>query len=376
MNFQRFFSIIKKEFIQIKRDRASLAIAIMMPVMMMILFGYAVNTELDNINTAVLDMSNSAESRQLIKSFENTKYFKVVYEENNIDNITDKMNKGEIHAAIIIPSDFRLKLSKGEKPSVELIIDGSDPTTARTALSGGVLTGENYSINLVSKNMEKINQSMNSGGVDFSTKVLYNPDLKNRNYTIPGLVGLVMQNVTILLTAFALVREKERGTIEQLVVSPLKSGEIILGKLIPYILIGFFDFLLSMVLGFYYFNVPIRGSMPLLIFLGLGFVICALSIGILISTAARTQLQAMQMTFMILLPSVLLSGFVFPREAMPWIIRIISYFIPLTYFLNIVRGIVLKGVGIDYIRNDVIILFVFGLVLLITSMVQFRKKLE
>lgn len=376
MNFQRFFSIVKKEFIQIKRDRASLIIAVMMPIMMMLLFGYAVNTELDNINTAVLDMSNTTESRQLIKSFENTKYFKVIYEESNIENITDKMNKGEIHAAIIIPSDYRLKLSKGEKPSVELMIDGSDPTTARTALSGGVLSGENYSLNLINKNMEKINKSVNSGGIDFSTKVLYNPDLKNRNYTIPGLVGLVMQNVTILLTAFALVREKERGTIEQLVVSPLKAGEIILGKLIPYILIGFFDFLLSMVLGFYYFNVPIQGSMVLLILLGLGFVICALSIGILISTAAKTQLQAMQMTFMILLPSVLLSGFVFPREAMPWVINIISYFIPLTYFLNIVRDIVLKGVGIDYIRNDVIILLVFGLVLLVMSMVQFRKKLE
>lgn len=376
MNFQRFFSIVKKEFIQIKRDRASLIIAIMMPIMMMLLFGYAVNTELDNINTAVLDMSNTTESRQLIKSFENTKYFKVIYEENNIENITDKMNKGEIHAAIIIPSDYRLKLSKSEKPSVELMIDGSDPTTARTALSGGVLTGENYSINLVNKNMQKINQSISSGGIDFSTKVLYNPDLKNRNYTIPGLVGLVMQNVTILLTAFALVREKERGTIEQLVVSPLKSGEIILGKLVPYILIGFFDFLLSMLLGFAYFNVPIRGSMALLISLGLGFVICALAIGILISTAAKTQLQAMQMTFMILLPSVLLSGFVFPREAMPWIINSISYFIPLTYFLNIVRDIVLKGVGIAYIRNDVIILFTFGLVLLVMSMVQFRKKLE
>ncbi|AGK95292.1 ABC transporter permease [Clostridium pasteurianum] len=376
MNFQRFFSVVKKEFIQIKRDRASLVIAIMMPIMMMILFGYAVNTELDNINTAVLDMSNTTESRELIKSFENTKYFKITGEENNIDNINSEINNGKIHAAIIIPSDYRLKLDKGEKPSVELIIDGSDPTTARTALSGGILTGENYSINLAGKNMAKINENINSAGVNFTTKVLYNPDLKNRNYTIPGLIGLVMQNVTILLTAFALVREKERGTIEQLVVSPLKSGEIILGKLIPYILIGICDFLLSMILGFYYFNVPIRGSMLLLIFLGIGFVICALAIGILISTAAKTQLQAMQMTFMILLPSVLLSGFVFPREAMPWIIRIISYFIPLTYFLNIVRDIVLKGIGINYMINDVIILFTFGIILLVISMVQFRKKLE
>lgn len=376
MDFQRFSSIVKKEFIQIKRDRASLIIAVMMPIFMMILFGYAVNTELDNINTEVLDMSNTTESRDVIKNFENTKYFKVIKSAKNISQIDEDMNLGNIHAAIIIPSDYALKLNKNGKPRIQILIDGSDPTTARTVLSSGVLTGENYSMSYINKTMEKNNENLNGGGIDISTRVLYNPDLKNRNFTIPGLVGLVMQNITILLTAFALVREKERGTIEQLLVSPLKSGEIILGKLVPYILIGFCDFLLSMFIGFYYFGIPISGSTGLLIFLGLGFVICSLAIGILISTAAKTQLQAMQMTFMVLLPSVLLSGFVFPREAMPKVIYAMGYFLPLTYFLNIVRSIVLKGIGMNYIYKDVITLFIFGIILLSFSIIQFRKNLE
>lgn len=352
MNFQRFLSIVKKEFIQIKRDRASLIIAVMMPIFMMVLFGYAVNTELDNISTAVLDMSSTNESRNVIKNFENTKYFKVTENAKNMEEINNDMDLGNIHAAIIIPSDYNLKLNKNEKPRLQILIDGSDPTTARTVLSSGVLTGENYSMSYINNNIQKNNQSLNAGGIDISTKVLYNPDLKNRNFTIPGLIGLVLQNITILLTAFALVKEKERGTIEQLLVSPLKSSEIILGKLIPYILIGFGDFLLSMVIGFYYFSVPIRGSMALLIFLGLGFVICSLSIGILISSAAKTQL-----------------------EAMPKIIYDLGYFLPLTYFLNIVRSIVLKGMGMNYIYKDVITLFIFGGVLLSISIIQLRKNL-
>lgn len=373
MNFQRFFSIVKKEFIQIKRDKASLIIAIMTPIIMMLLFGYAVNTELENINTAVLDMSNTKESKDLIKTFDDTKYFKVTENAESMDEVTHDINAGKIHAAIIVPSDYAEKLSKNQKPGLKILIDGSDPTTARTALNAGTLTAEHYGMSKVSK---AISKNLNLGGISVESKVLYNPDLKSKNFTIPGLVGLILQNVTILLTAFSLVREKERGTIEQLVVSPLKSREIILGKLVPYILIGFGDFLLSMFLGFCYFGVPINGSISLLIFLGLGFVICSLAIGLLISTASKTQLQAMQMTFMVLLPSILLSGFVFPREAMPKIIRALSYLMPLTYFLDIIRSIVLKGVGMNYIYTDVIVLLAFGLVLLTLSVLQFRKKLE
>lgn len=376
MNMQRFKSIIKKEFIQIKRDKASFGIALMMPIMMILLFGYAVSTQLENISMTVLDQSQTTQSRELIKSFENTSYFKVVGQEKTIGAVQEKIDKGIVHSALVIGPDYATLLNKGEKPSIQLIIDGSDPTTARTAFSSGVLAAQMHGVAVSQQLSEKVSGSIKQGGIDVNTKVLYNPDLRNQNFTIPGLIGLIMQNITVLLTAFALVREKERGTIEQLIVSPLTSVEIILGKLVPYVVIGFVDFLFSLALGLIWFNVPIMGSLGLLIFLGAGFVICSLAIGILISTISKTQLQAMQLTLVVILPSVLLSGFVFPREAMPKIIQLIGNVIPLTYFLNILRGIILKGVGFSYLFNDVALLFTLGLVLLVLSIVRFRQKLD
>jgi ABC-2 type transport system permease protein len=375
MNMQRFMSIVKKEFIQIKRDKASFAIAIMMPLIMILLFGYAVVTELEDISLLVLDQSNTAESRELIKGFENTSYFKVVGKVHSVEAIENSLDKGTAHSALIIPPDYSEKIAQKAKPTIQFIVDGSDPTTARTAFSSGILAAQNQNSTILSKLNSKINAN-NNPAIDIRTKVLYNPTLRNQNYTIPGLIGLIMQNITIILTAFALVREKERGTLEQLIVSPLKSPEIILGKLVPYIVIGFADFIYSLVLGIYWFNIPISGSIPLLIFLGSGFVVCALAIGILISTIAKTQLQAMQMAFVALLPSVLLSGFVFPREAMPKIIQYLGNIIPLTYFLNIIRGIALKGLDLGYLIQDVSLLFILGLLLLILSIVRFRKKLD
>lgn len=366
-------AIVKKEFIQIRRDKASFGIAIMMPLIMMIMFGYAVATELDNISILVLDQNHTAQSRDLIKSFENTNYFNVKNSVNNYSEIEYEMNMGNVHAALIIPPDYSEKLIRKESPQVQLIVDGSDPTTARTAFSNGVLAGQQYG----TKVMQSLsNKKQVLGGIDMETKVLYNPELRNQNFTIPGLIGLIMQNLTVLLTAFTLVRERERGTIEQLIVSPIKPAELILGKLFPYTILGFFDFIYALSFGLLWFKVPMNGSLGLLLFLGAGFVICALSIGVLISTLAKTQLQAMQLGLLALLPSVLLSGFVFPREAMPHIIQWLGYLVPLTYFLNILRGIILKGVGIEYLFKDVLSLFIFGSILLILSISRFRKKLD
>lgn len=374
MNFQRFKAIVKKEIIQLKRDKASFAIAIMMPIIMILLFGYAVNTELNNISMTVLDQSHSIESRELIQSFQNTGYFKINSRDNSIEEAKEKIDKGEVHAAVIIPPDFSTRLQNKEEANVQLLIDGSDPTTARTAFSSGVISGQQYGVNKLQELTEKVTSKVQSGGVNVNTKVMYNPDLRNQNFTIPGLIGLIMQNITILLTAFALVRERERGTIEQLTVSPLKAGEIILGKLVPYIFIGYLDFLFSLVLGITWFHVPINGSLLLLLILGFAFVICALAIGILISTISRTQLQAMQLTILVLLPSILLSGFVFPREAMPKAIQLIGNVLPLTYFLNILRGIITKGVGFQYLVSDVTMMCILGGVLLILSIIRFAVK--
>jgi ABC-2 type transport system permease protein len=252
--------------------------------------------------------------------------------------------------------------------SAQFIIDGSDPTIARTALQSSILLSKAYSLKYQGTNYNPI--------IDFRTKVWFNPALESTRFTIPALIGLIMQNITILLTAFTLVREKERGTLEQLQVTPIRSSELILGKMIPYILIGSVDFLIALFFGTFWFGVPIQGNVLLLIILGFGFVICALAMGMLVSSIASNQLQAMQMSLLLLLPSVLLSGFIFPRDAMPFPINQVGNIIPLTYFINILRGIILKGVSLHYLYSDVLILGLLGVILLALAIFRFKKILD
>lgn len=377
MSVRRLWYIIKKEFIQIKRDRASVGIAVMMPIMMLLLFGYAVKTEVDHISTVVFDMDRTQQSRQLTRAFQNSNYFMIQYDVGNIDKVKQLISSGQAKAGLIIPPGYAEDIIKGNTPQVQWMVDGSDPTVARTALSSGLLIGQNFSIELKKKILnQKGGFSFDKGGVDFRTKVWYNPNLKSELFTIPGIIGLIMQNITVMLTAFALVRERERGTIEQLIVTPVKRLELILGKLIPYIFIGFADFLGVLFLGKYLFDVPVKGDLGLLILLGAGFVTCALAIGILISTVAQNQLQAMQGMVLVILPSILLSGFMFPREAMPKIIQWIGYAIPLTYFLDILRGIMLKGLSLEELSYPVTLLAVLGFLLLTVSTLRFHKKLD
>ncbi|TCW42532.1 ABC-2 type transport system permease protein [Thermohydrogenium kirishiense] len=257
-----------------------------------------------------------------------------------------------------------------------LKIDGSDPTTARTALSSGIMVAQYFSNKNIEEELSKKGMHIPDIGIDLSTKVEYNPDLSTLIFTIPGLLGLVMQNITIILTAFALVREKEKGTMEQLIVTPIKSVELMIGKLIPYILIGYTDFLMVLALSIYWFRVPVSGSIFLLLLLGFDFIICALAIGMLISTAAKTQTQAMQGAFMVLLPTIILSGFIFPREQMPSVIRAISDVIPLTYFLDILRGIIIKGVNANILLSQIIVMTSMGFALLLIAVLRFRKRLD
>ncbi|RKD31237.1 ABC transporter permease [Thermohalobacter berrensis] len=377
MSFGRLITIVKKEFIHIKRDKSSLGIAIMMPLVFILIFGYAVNTDVEHIKMAILDQDKTLESRELIQKFASSNYFQPKIYVDNISEIERLLDKGNVKTGLIIPPNFSKDFKRGKSPMVQLIVDGTDPTIARTALQSGVLTGKMYSIKKhesIANKKGNILQGIQE--IDVRTRVWYNPNLESNKFTIPGLIGLIMQNVTVMLTAFALVREKERGTIEQLIVTPIRSVELIIGKMIPYIVIGSVDFLIALFLGTYWFNVPIRGNILLLILLGFGFVICALAIGMLISTVASNQLQAMQMTIMIILPSVLLSGFIFPRESMPLIIQKAGYLIPLTYFLEILRGIILKGIGIDYLLKEIIILIIMGTLLLTIASIRFKKKLD
>lgn len=377
MKLRRLLTITKKEFIHIKRDRASLGIALMMPIMMLILFGFAVNTDVNNVNLVVYDGSKTVESRELITKFSNAYYFKIYGGVDSPEEVEEYISEGRAKAGLVIPSDYAKNLRKDNNPEVQVLVDGSDPTIARTAMSYSVIIGQNYSLKLKQIEANKSGMSNKaSSGINLKPLVLYNPSLESTKFNIPGVIGLILQNITVILTAFAMVREREKGTIEQLIMTPVSSLELILGKLIPYVIIGFFDLIMVLILGNLIFGMTVQGSLPLLILLGSMFLICSLAMGMLISTISKTQLQAMQVSIALILPSVLLSGFMFPREAMPKIIYYISDLLPLTYFLEILRGIIVKGVGVSYLLNTIISLMFLIIIIVTVTMLKFRKSLD
>jgi len=258
-----------------------------------------------------------------------------------------------------------------------VLIDGTDPNIARTALATAQLVSSAYGGKMVQAETSLLaGPRGRQGGLEAETRVLYNPEMKSLIFNIPGLIGLIMQNVTTMLTAFAMVREKERGTMEQLVVTPIRSGELILGKLIPYVGIGLFSFTLVLLAGTAWFRVPVQGSLTLLFLLSLLFLVTTLAIGLLISTLAQTQLQAMQLTFLLILPSILLSGFIFPRETMPPVIKGIGGLFPLTYFLVILRGVFLKGLSMEYLWRETMVLSIFAIMLCTLAMARYRKTVD
>lgn len=377
INFRRFRAILKKEIRQVKRDRTSLAIPIAMPIIMMLLFGYAVNTEVEHISTAIYDTCQTQESRGYVDAFKGSNFFDVKYNVESESEMNALIESGKVKAGLTIPQDFSKDIKAGRTPECELVIDGADPTTARTAMSSGILISQMYSINLKESYAKSAGISISAlPSITLSTRISYNPNLESNRFTIPGLVALIMQNITIMLTAFSMVREKERGTIEQLIVTPVRPLELIIGKLIPYIVIGYAGFLFSLGLCIFWFGIWPAGDIGLLLLLGLLFVVCSLMIGMLISTVAKNQLQAMFATIIILLPSILLSGFIFPREAMPPVIGQIGLIFPITYFLDIIRGIVIKGVGAAVLLQDILILTGIFCVLLTVTIFRFRKSLD
>ena len=377
MNPRRIGAIIRKEFIQVKRDKASLGIIIVMPLMMMFLFGYAVKTNVDHISVAILDQDKSVASRELINAFRESTYFDFNYYVYSQEEISDLIDGSKVKAGFVIPANYARDLKRNRSPQVQFIVDGSDPTVARTAMNTARILAQQRAMDMRVRYLEQRGVSLdNVPGIDFRPQVWFNPELDSIKFNIPGLIGLIMQNVTVLLTAFSLVRERERGTLEQLIVTPIRPSELIIGKLIPYVAIGFIDLLMVIAVGVFWFKVPVKGSMFSLIMQSLVFLFVALGLGMLISTIAKTQLQAMQMTVLLILPSVILSGFIFPREAMPLPIRLLGSLIPLTYFLDILRGVILKGIGLEYLWKDIAILLIFGIGTLTIASMRFKKNLD
>ena len=374
---RRLWSITRKEFIQIVRDPRTLGITFVMPIALMLLLGYAATTDVRHVPMAVFDQDRSADSRDLLEAFAATDYFQMAYEADSDAQIEALIASGAARTGLIIPPDYSEKITGGTPAQVAFIIDGSDPSVAQTSLQAATLIGQEHAIQLVATRLEAAGQ----GGLltlplEVRSSVWYNPDLVSAFYMVPALIGIILLFVSAILTSTAIVRERERGTIEQLLVTPIRPWELLVGKITPYVLIAFWDTIEVLVVGTLIFKVPINGSVPLLLLLTGLFLVTTLGIGLLISTVARTQQEAMMTAIFFLLPNIFLSGFFFPIAAMPVVLQWVTYVIPLRYFLDIVRGIVLKGVGIEALWPDVIALAIFGLVIIAAASRRFRKSLD
>lgn len=373
----RLSALIRKEFIQILRDPRTLALTFALPVMMLFMLGYAATNDVKNVPLAVLDRDRTPASRALLDAYRAADYFRIEYTADSEEELRGLIERNAARAGMIIPPGYGQKMTAGETAQVAFIIDGSDPTVAGTALAAAQLIGQSFSLRAA---QERAAARGLSGALrsplEVRTQVWYNPGMISSHFIIPGLVGMILQFLTTILTSTSIVRERERGTIEQLIVTPLRSWELVIGKLTPYVLIAFFDTLIVLFFGVLVFNVPINGSLGLLLALCALFLITTLGIGLLISTVAQTQQEAMLTTQFTILPSIFLSGFFFPLAAMPGFLQVLSYAVPLRYFLIIVRGIVLKGVGLEMIWGEVAMLAAFAVVVMGAAAVRFRKRLD
>jgi len=370
---RRLGAIIVKEFIQLVRDPRTLAMALLMPVIQLLLFGYAIATDVERLPTVVVDNSKTQESRALVERFEASRYYLVRYRDDSLSAAEDLVQHGKARVIIAIPPDYADRLRRGVTARVAVIVDASDPLVARTALSTAEAIGQVTSLEIVGRMLGGTGARL---PVEVRTQAWYNPDLRSANFMVPGLLGVILQLITTLLTAIAIVRERELGTIEQLVVTPIRKGELMLGKILPYVILGYVDITLALLVAAYWFEVPIRGSLLLLYSVTVFFYFSTLGMGILVSTISRTQRQAMQGVFFIFLPSILISGFMFPREGMPVFIQWLGYGLPITYFLVIVRGIILKGVGLVALWDQIVPMALLGAAFFAVSVARFQKKLE
>jgi len=364
--------IIRKEFIQTFRDKRMLVPIFVAPLLQLIIFGFAVTTDIKNISTAVLNFDRTPESRSFISSFSQSDYFKLDFQLNSYEEIDNLIQKGKIQVAVVIPQKFENDLKKMKKTSIQVIIDGTDANTA-TIIMGYIskLLGQ-YSEKIFAENINR-----KSLGIPIpQPRVWYNPDLKSSVYMVPGVICLILLLTTLILTSMAITKEREMGTLEQLIVSPIKPGELILGKTIPFIIVGLFEVVLIIIAGKLIFNLPIRGSLLFLFGVCFVFILTTLSLGIFISTISRTQQQAMMTAIIFMMPAMLLSGIFSPIESMPKAIKYITVLNPLKYFVRAVRGILLKGNDFLILWPQVLALVIFGITAIILSSLRFEKHLE
>jgi ABC-2 type transport system permease protein len=367
----RFWPMFRKEFIQMRRDRLTLGIMIGIPVVQLLLFGFAIQTDVRHIPTVVLDQSRTPESRDLIAAFEGTGSFRVTAYVNDRRALDDYLARGAAQAGIVVPVDYPRLLANGTTATVQVLVDASDPLSSQSALGAAAGVGQVRNMALLAAAAGKTVLPL-----DVRVRPRYNPGLRSEVYIVPGLVGVILTMTMVLITAMAIVRERERGTLEQLIVTPITRTELMLGKITPYIGVGIIQMSIVLTLGRFVFDVPLTGSLLLLYGVTLLFVVTSLAFGLFISTLVRNQQQAMQVSFFFIMPNILLSGFMFPRQAMPTFFQYLSLALPLTHFLRALRGILLKGDGLVSIWPEVVTLAGFATVLISMAVRRFHKTLD
>ncbi|MCJ7525438.1 MAG: ABC transporter permease [Candidatus Aminicenantes bacterium] len=372
------YQFIIKELLQVKRDKKMRVVIFIAPILQLIFLGYAANMDVNVIHTTIYDQDKTSTSRVFSNRFEQSGYFKIDYYVNDYEEVTELLNMGKTLVAIVIPKDFEKRINRRETTPLQTLFEGSDGNKASIALGyiQGITTDFSKSITMDIKDKLGMKIAV-SGSLIPEVRVWYNPEMKTRNYMLPGILGLLLMISTISLMSMAVVKEREIGTLEQLIVTPIKNYQLILGKLIPFTLIGFAVLLIVMVVMTQWFGIVVRGSIPFLLFASLLFVLSNLGIGLFISTVSKTQQQAMMASvFAVMMPMIYLSGFAFPIENMPRIVQYVTYLIPLKYYIIILRGIVLKGIGFSSLWFETLMLFAMGITLLILSSLRFSKKLE
>ncbi len=370
-------SILRKEFLQLRRDPKLFPVLFISPILQLLLLGYAANLDVKNIPSVICDMDHSAASRAFLEDFVNSGYFSVRARVGRMDEIDRYLDHGDAAIAFVIPRGFGDKVAARREASVMLIADGSESQSATIGVNYGTMIASKYAQKIIFEAFERAKGlGLRPVVVNAEVRVWYNPELKSRNFMVPGVLGLILMIMTMSLASLGIVRERETGTMEQLIVTPIRPHELIIGKLLPFVLIGLVDaaFVITVARG--WFGIPIRGSVALLFALCLAFMLTTLGTGLFISTISRTQQQAMLTSLFFIMPQMMLSGFVFPIENMPKVFQYLTTIIPLRYFFVIIRGIMLKGAGWSELWPQAAALIVLGTLILTLSVARFHKKLE
>ncbi len=375
MNWRRVWTIAVKEYTQFFRDHRTVISTMLMPLIQVLLYGY-LSSDVKHQPTIVWDLSRTAESQQLLDAFTNSAYFDIRYRAHSMSDVVRHIDDDQALAGIVIPPDYAKLLHEKKSPEVMVGVDASDATAAQAALAAAGAVGSSVTQQLQIQQLKLEGAAPSGIGVDVRARAWYNPGLRQEVFIVPGVLALVLQFTMTFLSMSTIVRERELGTLEQLIVSPIRSSELMIGKMVPLVTIGYINVTMILLVAVFWFGVPVVGSVLLLYFTVLVFFFATLGLGTLVSTIAKTYIQAVQLIQLFLLPSMLLSGFIFPVDAMPKLMQVLSYFVPLTYFLTIVRGIIIKGIGVDYLWPQILMLLALGLAVFTTAVLRFQKRID